>query len=87
MSGGLIPPPRRGRQFDGILHVADWYYTLVKGIAGLSVPPDTGPIPPDSFDMWPAILGGGTSPRTEVVTMPLPNPALVRHNDVVVLHR
>ena len=87
MSGGLIPPPRRGRQFDGILHVADWYYTLVKGIAGLPVPEDTGPIPPDSFDMWPAILGGGTSPRTEVVTMPLPNPALVRHNDVEVLHR
>jgi arylsulfatase B len=28
VSGGLIPPPRRGTAFDGVVSIADWYATL-----------------------------------------------------------
>ena len=76
VSGGLIPARRRGEKFEGMMHEADWYFTLAKGLAGLSVPADTGPVPPDSLDMWPSIVSGSKSPRNEVVTLPLSNPAV-----------
>lgn len=76
VSGGIIPAARRGQKFVGMMHEADWYFTLTKGVAGLSVPADTGPLPPDSLDVWQAITTGSTSPRDEVVTLPLSNPAV-----------
>ena len=42
--------------------------TLVEGIAGGTVDRvDTGPRAPDGFNLWPALLSGGASPRTEVI--------------------
>ena len=44
------------------------YMTLVEGIAGGTVDrANTGPRAPDGFNLWPALLSGGASPRTEVV--------------------
>lgn len=44
------------------------YMTLVEGIAGGTVDRvNTGPRAPDGFNLWPALLSGGPSPRTEVV--------------------
>eukprot|EP01043_Picozoa_sp_COSAG02_P049807 COSAG02_NODE_5042_length_4700_cov_4.582790_4_plen_154_part_00 len=42
--------------------------TLVEGIAGGTVDrANTGPREPDGFNIWPALISGGASPRTEVV--------------------
>ena len=72
VSSPLIPEGRRGTTFDGIMHLADIYSTVVEGIAGGAIPEDTGPIQPDSFNLWPAILGEvGESPRDTVVHLPL----------------
>jgi len=70
VAGGALPAVRRGSTWDGMAASADWYRTLVEGAAGVAVDPATtgGPRPLDSLNLWPAILGGGPSPRTEVVT-------------------
>lgn len=42
--------------------------TLVEGVAGGTVDRvNTGPRAPDGFNLWPALLSGGASPRTEVI--------------------
>lgn len=50
-------------------HASDWYSTLVEGVAGVPIDPATtgGPRPVDGFNLWPAILAGGPSPRTEII--------------------
>jgi hypothetical protein len=50
------------------------YVSLPQGLAGLDIPADTGPIPPDGHNVWNAIITGSRSPRNEVVTLPLSNP-------------
>ena len=41
---------------------------MVSGVAGLEVPKSTGLVPPDSVNVWPALLGtNNTFPRTEVI--------------------
>lgn len=68
VSGGILPHGRHGTNFSGMVHAADWWSTLVSGVAGLEVPKSTGLVPPDSLNVWPALLGTNTtSPRTEVV--------------------
>ena len=72
----LIPLARRGTKFSGLAHLSDLYATIVVGIAGgaPSLLDDTGPIQPDSFNLWPAIRGDvPVSPRQEVVHLPLSN--------------
>jgi arylsulfatase A-like enzyme len=67
VSGGLVPITRRGSKWPGMMHSADWYRTLLAA-ARVSVPPTApGSRPLDGFDMWPRLLSGGSSPRTEVV--------------------
>ena len=75
VSSRLLPAARRGTQFDGIAHMSDWWATVTQGIAGIKPPaPDaTGPVPPDSINLWDALVGGTPSPRTEVLHLPLPN--------------
>jgi len=74
VSGALLPQEVRGTQFSGLAHIADWYRTIVEGIAGVSVPQgQTGPIEPDSHNLWPALIAGTSSPRTDVVHLPMPN--------------
>ena len=67
ISGPLVPPSRRGADWWGLSASADWYHTLVEGFASSTVPADTGPRPPDGFNLWDAILAGEAGPRTEVV--------------------
>ena len=44
------------------------YATLVEGVAGGKIPSQTGPMPPDSVNIWDAVVTGkGPSPRTEVI--------------------
>ena len=63
----LLPPARRGTVWNGIAHSSDWYTTLVQGVAGGNIPNNTGPRDPDGVNLWPALVEGTTSPRTEVV--------------------
>eukprot|EP00656_Telonema_subtile_P028759 TRINITY_DN3136_c0_g1_i2.p1 TRINITY_DN3136_c0_g1~~TRINITY_DN3136_c0_g1_i2.p1 ORF type:complete len:542 (+),score=101.85 TRINITY_DN3136_c0_g1_i2:174-1799(+) len=67
VSGGLIAQSRRGSKFDGLAHSSDWYATLVEGVAGGKIPSYTGPMPPDSKNLWEAISTGSASPRAEVI--------------------
>lgn len=68
VTGPLIPPDRRGTTWDGLAHASDWYATLVIGVAGSSLDLNaTGPRPPDSHNLWPALLNAGESPRVEVI--------------------
>jgi len=63
----------QGTAFTGLAHLADLYSTIIVGIAGLTMPADTGPIPPDSHNLWDALTSGADSPRSEVVHLPLSN--------------
>ena len=69
ISGPLVPPARRGATWPGMAHVSDWYRTLAVGVAGCPAQwtNGTGPRPSDGFNLLPALLAGGPSPRTEVV--------------------
>lgn len=68
VSGPALPASvPRGSSWTGLSHTADWYRTLVEGVAGGTVPSNTGPVPDDSHNLWRAITTMGTSPRTEVV--------------------
>eukprot|EP00937_MAST-01D_sp_MAST-1D-sp2_P001249 g1249.t1 len=55
--------------------MSDWWATVSQGIAGLPAPAPgaTGPVPPDSVNLWDALVSGAPSPRTEVLHLPLPN--------------
>jgi arylsulfatase B len=71
VSGGLIPPARRGVKESGLVSIEDWYSTFCN-LAGAPVE-DTraaaaGLPPVDSLDLWPLLSGANaTSPRSEVV--------------------
>lgn len=67
VSGSLIPASRRGQTWSGLAHSSDIYVTVVVGVAGLTLPAHTGPRPLDGFNLWPAILGNLSSPRTEII--------------------
>lgn len=72
LASPLLPAGRRGTVWTGMAHSSDWYMTLVEGIAGGSVDRQhTGPTQPDGFNLWPALLSGGSSPRTEVCRLSL----------------
>ena len=47
VSGPVIPPSRRGSVYTGMIHSSDWLPTIMEGIAGGTVPADTGPTPLD----------------------------------------
>lgn len=69
LAGGLLPAALRGSTWAGMAHASDWYPTLVEGVAGVPIDPAStgGPRPVDGFNLWPAILAGSPSPRTEVI--------------------
>ena len=74
----LLPTTVAGTEWSGIAHTSDWQATIVEGIFGF--PPAD---PSDSGDqgvgghvgggagggnnLWPALLSGGASPRTQVI--------------------
>ena len=64
----LIKPPPQ--VFTGLMHHCDWAATIVAAGGGTGPLNDTALPPPDSLNLWPALLdpallAGG--PRTEVV--------------------
>ena len=67
ISGGLVPESRRGTNWDGLAHSSDWYKVFVEGVAGGSIPANTGPRLPDGHNLLPAIFANEASPRSEVV--------------------
>jgi len=75
VSGGFLPYSRRGQREAGLLHIADWWSTLI-GIAGGTDTSDEraaahGLPPPDSLDLWPLLSGEvSSSPRVEVPIAP-----------------
>lgn len=73
--GSLIPPSMRGVVLtNGFGHLSDWYYTIAHGIAGASSEGslESGPIEPDSVNLWPWLTGQvSASPRTVVLHAPL----------------
>jgi arylsulfatase A-like enzyme len=73
VSGGLLPPARRGSVEAGMVHVADALATVCGLLgAGSACASDArgaaaGLPPLDSLDQWPLLSGAnGTSPRQEV---------------------
>jgi arylsulfatase I/J len=70
VSGGLIPPARRGAIETGWAAIEDWFTTLAK-LAGADASDPAakaaGLPPVDGFDLWPLLSGENcTSPRTEI---------------------
>ncbi|XP_072040815.1 arylsulfatase J-like [Amphiura filiformis] len=57
----LLPSTVRGISYAGLMGAADWYYTLVEGIAGGKMNVNQT----DGFNMWDAIRFGSSSQRTE----------------------
>lgn len=71
---GHIPP---GSRVDGMMHVVDWYPTLL-ALAGADA---RQPDPPDGLDLRATLLGGSASPRTEVIYNIEPFRAAIRQGD------
>ncbi|KAK3740554.1 hypothetical protein QZH41_014955, partial [Actinostola sp. cb2023] len=61
VSGGRVP--QKGVVRKELLHVTDWYPTLIH-LAGGSVYKEN---PIDGFDVWKTIANGDPSPRTEIL--------------------
>lgn len=55
-------------------HTSDWLPTVIEGMFGYKLDAADAPLsnstirPVDGFNLWPAIVGGGPSPRSEVIT-------------------
>jgi len=75
VSGGFLPPARRGAALDEPVHIADWLATFA-GLAGGLNTTDAraaaaGLPPVDSLDLWPVLSGANaTSPRREFAISP-----------------
>eukprot|EP00595_Chromulina_sp_UTEXLB2642_P000323 CAMPEP_0196761698 /NCGR_PEP_ID=MMETSP1095-20130614/1002_1 /TAXON_ID=96789 ORGANISM="Chromulina nebulosa, Strain UTEXLB2642" /NCGR_SAMPLE_ID=MMETSP1095 /ASSEMBLY_ACC=CAM_ASM_000446 /LENGTH=1008 /DNA_ID=CAMNT_0042111583 /DNA_START=472 /DNA_END=3501 /DNA_ORIENTATION=- len=63
----LIPSGLLGQVYNGLMHVTDWYPTIMQVASGLQW---TGPISGNDIDglnMWTAITTLGDSPRSEII--------------------
>ncbi len=66
--GGGWPSVRRAAVSNALMHVSDWYPTIVNGIAGLPIGiPADGTPKLDGISAWDAITGRGPSNRTEIL--------------------
>ncbi|XP_071945721.1 arylsulfatase B-like isoform X2 [Antedon mediterranea] len=63
VSGPLIPKSVQGSVYNGLMHVSDWFPTLVQGVAG----GDLHDLKLDGHDMWTSICNGTDSPRKEIL--------------------
>jgi hypothetical protein len=60
----ILPDALRGSTWSGFVSQADWYSTFA-ALAGVTLD-DTGPLPADGLNVFPAIIVNGSSPREEV---------------------
>ncbi|XP_022088361.1 arylsulfatase B-like isoform X2 [Acanthaster planci] len=60
----LLHPRVRGTQNRELIHVSDWFPTIVTGLAGGKL---NGPKPLDGYNMWDTIRFGSPSPRNEIL--------------------
>ena len=71
VSGGLLPPSRRGVVETGFVSIEDWYATLcaLAGVDKTDTRAAAAGLPPvDSLNLWPMLSGmNSTSPRTEII--------------------
>ena len=69
LSGGLVPPAKRGTVFPGVVHVSDIYPTLCSlvGADPTDSPSSDDPEhwfwPVDGMDVWQFVTAGGANPR------------------------
>ncbi|XP_072036039.1 arylsulfatase B-like [Amphiura filiformis] len=63
VTGGAFPDARRGTTYNGMMHVSDWFPTIVSGLAGGSL----NGTKLDGHDVWKSISTGSSSPRTEIL--------------------
>ncbi|XP_072050880.1 arylsulfatase B-like [Amphiura filiformis] len=60
----LFPKSLRGTVHNGLIHISDWFPTIIQGLSGGNT---NGTKPLDGFDMWETIKTGTKSPRTEIL--------------------
>ena len=63
VSSPLLQEEVKGTDYDGLVHVSDWFPTIVSGIAGGNLTDEKL----DGHDVWEAISTGSESPRTEIL--------------------
>jgi arylsulfatase A-like enzyme len=70
VSGGALPPARRGQRESGLMHVADWWATFaaLAGAHAFDLRAAAHGLPPvDALDHWPTISTGAPSVRTHIM--------------------
>lgn len=63
ISGGALPVKLRGTVQKHMMHVSDWFPTLVEGVAGGSIQG----LKLDGFNQWLTMQGKQANPRTEIL--------------------
>ena len=66
-SPNRLPAAVVGRTTDALIYVSDWYTTIAEALAGVDpaiIANETGPVPPDGVNVWPALQGAALSPPT-----------------------
>ena len=52
VNSALLPPDKIGTVYTGLMHVSDWFPTLIEGVAGGVA---AGRLPLDGVNMWPSL--------------------------------
>jgi len=60
----LLHPHVRGTENDELIHVSDWFPTIVSGLAGGKL---DGSKPLDGYNVWNTIRFGSPTPRDEIL--------------------
>ena len=66
----LLPAATTHTTSDALIHLSDWYATILAlaGVDPAVVANASGPVPPDAFNIWPALADPAVaSPRTMIV--------------------
>ena len=66
VAGSLVPPPARGSRFAGLMHVVDWFPTLLGRAAGGGAPAARS-YALDGVDQWDALVVGAPSARDRLL--------------------
>ena len=61
-----LPAAARGLEYHGLVHAADWLPTVLSAVTGGGAPSPGETLPLDGVDVWGALLGNSSSPRSEI---------------------